>query len=165
MSVEPETRVRPSNERWKEIERLLDLALEQPADERRAFLEQACPDDPALLEEVNRLLRSCERPEAWLDGQAPTYAAPLVGEAEESETTEGVRIGPYRIVREAGRGGMGTVYLAERDDGQFQQRVALKLVRARARRWTTTWCAASSRSGRSSPRSSTPTSRGCWTAA
>ena len=128
MSVEPETRVSPSDRRWNEIERLLDLALERPADERRAFLEQACPDDPALLEEVNRLLRSCERAEAWLDGQAPIYAAPLVGEAEESETTEGIRIGPYRIVGEAGHGGMGTVYLAERDE-PYHQRVALELVR------------------------------------
>ena len=89
MSVEPETRVRPSNQRWQEIERLLDLALERPADERRAFLEQACPDDPALLEEVNRLLRSCERPEAWLDGQAPPtrrrwWAKPRRAEAHRS---------------------------------------------------------------------------------
>jgi serine/threonine-protein kinase len=128
MSVEPETWVRPSNQRWNEIERLLDLALEQPADERRAFLEQACAGDMALLEEVSRLLRSCERPEAWLDGQAPSYAAPLVNEAEKSATTEATRVGPYRIVGEAGHGGMGTVYLAERDE-PYHQRVALKLVR------------------------------------
>jgi serine/threonine protein kinase len=38
------------------------------------------------------------------------------------------RLGPYRVVREIGRGGMGTVYLGERDDGQFQQRVAIKVI-------------------------------------
>ena len=128
MSVDPETRASPSGQRWAEIERLLDLALERPVDERWAFLEQACADDPAMREEVNRLLRSCERPEAWLDGQAPIYAAPLVGDAETSSTTDGTRIGPYRIVGEAGHGGMGTVYLAERDE-PYHQRVALKLVR------------------------------------
>ncbi len=110
------------------VERLLDLALERPVDERRAFLELACAGDMALLEEVSRLLRSCERPEAWLDGQAPFYAAPLVNEAEQSATTEATRVGPYRIVSEAGHGGMGTVYLAERDE-PYHQRVALKLVR------------------------------------
>jgi tetratricopeptide (TPR) repeat protein len=117
-----------SKERWAEIERLLDLVLERPPDERAALVEQACADDPALREEVNRLLRSCERPEAWLDGEAPSYAAPLVGEAETSTTVEGTRLGPYRIVGEAGHGGMGTVYLAERDE-PYHQRVALKLVR------------------------------------
>ena len=49
-------------------------------------------------------------------------------EAEEAATTEGTRIGPYRIVGEAGHGGMGTVYLAERDE-PYHQRVALKVVR------------------------------------
>ena len=102
MSVEPETRASPSSQRWAEIERLLDLALERPADERRAFLERACAGDMALLEEVSRLLRSCERPEAWLDGQAPSYAAPLVDEAEESATTEG---DPGRPLSHRGRGG------------------------------------------------------------
>jgi serine/threonine-protein kinase len=128
VSGQTDVRTSPSHQRWAEIERLLDLALERPVDARQAILEQACADDPSLLEEVIRLLRSCERPEAWLDGQAPSYAAPLVGEAEKTESTEGTRIGPYRIVSEAGHGGMGTVYLAERDE-PYYQRVALKLVR------------------------------------
>ena len=94
MSPGPEVRPSPSGQRWGEIERLLDLALERPLDERGAFLERACAGDPALLEEVSRLLRSSERAEAWLDGQAPSYAAPLVGEAEEVATTEGTRDRP-----------------------------------------------------------------------
>ena len=128
MSEDPEVRADPTGERWTEVERLLDLALERPLEERHAFLEEACPGDAALREYVERLLDSCERPEAWLDGQAPSYAAPLVEQAEETTSTEGARIGPYRIVGEAGHGGMGTVYLAERDE-PYHQRVALKLVR------------------------------------
>jgi serine/threonine-protein kinase len=88
-------------------------------------------EDAPLREYVERLLVSCEQPEAWLDGQAPFYAAPLVEPADEPGSTEGARIGPYRIVGEAGHGGMGTVYLAERHE-PFHQRVALKLVRGAA---------------------------------
>jgi tRNA A-37 threonylcarbamoyl transferase component Bud32/tetratricopeptide (TPR) repeat protein len=71
---------------------------------------------------------------------AADYAAPLVaagrGRNGEPVPAPPVRVGPYRVVGEAGRGGMGTVYLAERDDAQFRQRVALKLVRG-AERWRT----------------------------
>ncbi len=128
MSQEPEFRSYPSGERWAEIERLLDLALECPPDKRHAFVEEACAADAPLRDYVERLLASCEQPEAWLDGQAPVYAAPLVEQREETGAPEGTRIGPYRIVGEAGHGGMGTVYLAERDE-PYHQRVALKLVR------------------------------------
>ena len=128
MSQEPGLRSYPSGERWAEIERLLDLALECPPDERHTFLEEACSGDAPLREYVERLLASCERPEAWLDGQAPSYAAPLVDQRRGGGAPEGTRIGPYRIVGEAGHGGMGTVYLAERDE-PYHQRVALKLVR------------------------------------
>jgi serine/threonine-protein kinase len=117
-----------SADRWTEIEGLLDLALELPPEERSGFLARACGEDAALRNRVQRLLDSCERPDGWLDGQAPAYAAPLVGCAEEAATAEAARIGPYRIVGEAGHGGMGTVYLAERDE-PYHQRVALKLVR------------------------------------
>ena len=50
-------------------------------------------------------------------------------EAETTAITHGALIGPYRLVRELGQGGMGVVYLAERADGQFEQRVALKLIK------------------------------------
>jgi tetratricopeptide (TPR) repeat protein len=126
-----EFRSYPSSQRWAEIEHLLDLALEYPPDRRHAFLEEACSGDAPLQQYVERLLASCEQPEAWLDGQAPSYAAPLVERAEEPPATEGARIGPYRIVGEAGHGGMGTVYLAERDE-PYHQRVALKVVRGLA---------------------------------
>ena len=119
---------RPSPARWEEIEQLLDQALECPLEERQEFLERASAGDAALREYLGRLLGSCEQPKGWLDGQAPSYAAQLVDQAQDIGAPEGMRIGPYRIVGQAGHGGMGTVYLAERD-APFHQRVALKLIR------------------------------------
>jgi tetratricopeptide (TPR) repeat protein len=128
MRDQPEIVVGPGGERWAEIDHLLDLALELPPDERPAFLEQVCDNgDQELRNRVQHLLDSCEHPEGWLDGQGAAYAAPLIDGTE--ETVAGVaRIGPYRIVGEAGHGGMGTVYQAERDE-PYHQRVALKLIR------------------------------------
>jgi serine/threonine-protein kinase len=89
--------------RWRRLTEALGAELEAVPEARGGFLEQ-----PALA-----------------------LAAPLLVEAtaERSARLEGTLIGPYRILRELARGGMGTVYLAERADGQFEQRVALKLIK------------------------------------
>ena len=65
----------------------------------------------------------------FLDAPAAIFAAPLVEAAERGASLEGTRVGPYRVLRELARGGMGAVYLAERADGQFEQRAALKLIK------------------------------------
>ena len=65
----------------------------------------------------------------FLERPALELAAPLLIDSADTGHALPQRVGPYRIVREVGHGGMGAVYLAERDDGQFEQRVALKLVR------------------------------------
>ena len=67
---------------------------------------------------------------SFLEAPATEFAAPLLGEpaADIDRTESGLTIGAYRIVREIGRGGMGTVYLAERADNQYQRRVALKVL-------------------------------------
>ena len=114
------------DERWTEVDRLLDLALELPLEDRPGFLDRECGKDLELRQSVERLLVSTERQEGWLDGGAATYAAPLV--ARDAAPPDVTRIGPYRIVGEAGHGGMGSVYLAERDE-PYRQRVALKLIR------------------------------------
>jgi serine/threonine-protein kinase len=125
------TKATPSPERWSEVERVLDGALDLEPEERASFLERACAGDPALRSDVELLLRDCDRTEGFLEQPAAEYAAPLVRHLEEQlgPPARGMRIGPYRVVREAGHGGMGAVYLAERDDDQYRKQVALKLVR------------------------------------
>jgi len=116
---------------WSRIRSLFDNALEHPESERTAFLRRACPDAPALRAEVASLLDAHEHAEA-------THAFESPFRLEEEDGLKGTRpprdetdrrVGPYRLVRQLGRGGMGTVYLAERVDGQFRQTVALKLIR------------------------------------
>ena len=67
----------------------------------------------------------------FLESSVAGFAAPFLADAAEGAPTDraGSRVGRYRLVEEIGRGGMGTVWLAERDDGQFEQRVALKLIK------------------------------------
>ncbi len=98
--------------------------LELPAERRAAALAAACGDDAELRAEVERLLEA--------DGKATAFvgdAAAGIERIASSVIPESGHIGPYRIVREVGRGGMGTVFLGERDDAQFTMRAAIKLIK------------------------------------
>src|SRR5689334_15336435 len=121
----------PTPERWQQIEQLLDAALDVPRDGRESFLMGACPDDAELRDEVAQLLRASETSEHFLEQPVATGLAPFIVQALASSElpAPGERIGAYRIIGEAGRGGMGVVYVAERDDGAFQKRVAVKVGR------------------------------------
>ena len=121
-----------NHDQWWQIDATFAQALELSPEERAGFLEIACQGDEALRQRVERLLAAHEASEAYLEDPADWLAIPLLPglDAEEPEAViEGQHVGPYRLLREIGRGGMGTVYLAERADGQFHQRVALKLIR------------------------------------
>ena len=122
-----------SREQWHRIEQLLDAALDLPAEQRDAFVREACGADEALRAEVAQLLEGCEGPGVLPDRPAAEFVAGIVsavGPATPAADPPGpARVGPYRVLSQLGQGGMGAVYLAERDDGQFHQRVALKLVR------------------------------------
>ncbi|MEW5918709.1 MAG: serine/threonine-protein kinase, partial [Gemmatimonadota bacterium] len=118
-----------SRERWQRIEGILDEVLELPREARAKFLTQACEGDGQLRAEVERLLLSADGESGLLDDSADANAALLLGDEDAARSRMGETVGPYRIVRELARGGMGAVYEAERVDGAFQQRVALKLVR------------------------------------
>ena len=105
-------------------------ALQVAAPERDRLLDEACCEEPALRAEVASLLEASER-EAPVPGELdPERAGALLAAMEEVATAEGRRIGPYRVVAELGRGGMGVVYLAERADGAFEQTVAVKVLPA-----------------------------------
>ena len=112
------------------MDRLFREALDQPVEERDAYLE-ASGEEPSIISRVQRLLDSEESARDRIGESADRWAEETlesVGE-DEAEFTAGTRLGPYEIVRELGRGGMGTVYLAERSDDRYQRSVALKVVK------------------------------------
>ncbi|MEM7586524.1 MAG: hypothetical protein AAF560_24255, partial [Acidobacteriota bacterium] len=107
---------------WERIETLFHAALEHPNDQRRAFLDREC-GDPDIAARVEALLAADDRAEALVDEHlAGALDRELAQDTEDSLPFE--RIGPYRLLREIGRGGLNTVYLAERDDEHFTKRVA-----------------------------------------
>ena len=112
-------------ERWHEVERAFDGALDQPEEARAAWLLARWPDDAALRDEVAAMLEAHARPGGLLDVDVGASMR-----ARADARVRGRRIGPYRLQRELGRGGMGVVYLAERDDGAYRQQVAIKLLRS-----------------------------------
>jgi eukaryotic-like serine/threonine-protein kinase len=117
-------------ERWHRISAVFDQLCEAPASERNALLEQCCGGDSELRREVAALLEA-DAAGGALDQHVPKLRIAVAADwARDSEApTAGADIGCWRIRRELGRGGMGVVMLAERNDGQFEQRVALKLIK------------------------------------
>jgi tetratricopeptide (TPR) repeat protein/tRNA A-37 threonylcarbamoyl transferase component Bud32 len=115
--------------RWREVERVLDLALDSEPARWPALLDEHCADDPALRREVEKLLRHHGEARTFLTSPPAASAASLLAAARGATRLEGMRVGAYRIVRQIGEGGSARVFLAERDDGEFNQQVALKLLR------------------------------------
>jgi tetratricopeptide (TPR) repeat protein len=118
----------PGSAPWERLRALFDAALELPSFERDSFLVTQCGDDAGLLREVRALVAADERAADRL-GHAVRDAASITPNDGPAIPWEGRRLGPWRVVRELGHGGMGAVYLAERVDGAFTQQVALKLIR------------------------------------
>jgi tetratricopeptide (TPR) repeat protein len=117
-------------ERWHRISAVFDQLCEAPASERDALLERYCGGDSELRREVAALLVA-DAAGGALDQHVPKLRIAVAADwARDSEApAAGADIGCWRVRRELGRGGMGVVMLAERIDGQFEQRVALKLIK------------------------------------
>jgi serine/threonine protein kinase len=108
---------------WEVVEAALDALLALPPGERPAALDRIAAGNAAVCRELESLLQFVDGEDAVLD-RPPGGSSGAAG-----SIAPGTRIGAYRVLRLIGRGGMGEVYLAERADGQYQQQVALKLIR------------------------------------
>ncbi len=112
---------------WERVREIFDGALAREGQERRGYVEQACGDDLELRSELQSLLAAHEESRHFVETPAMVH---LFGQVEEdSSEWIGRRIGVFRITRQIGRGGMSQVYEAARDDGQFEQKVAIKILR------------------------------------
>ena len=111
----------------EQANKLFDTAVELPELERASYLEKECAGDRELRAEVESLLASDAEASRFLN--EPLLSLPSALYADVTSDVVGRKFGAYRIVREIGRGGLGTVYLAERADETYRKEVALKLVR------------------------------------
>lgn len=113
--------------RWQKLKEIFNEALEREQDERKAYISKACGDDQKLKKEILSLLKAYHKP-----GILDNSPGQLISSAffqHEPVNKKGEKIGSYKILERIGQGGMGCVYIAERSDGQFEQKVALKLLR------------------------------------
>jgi tetratricopeptide (TPR) repeat protein len=111
-----------SPERWHRLKAIFEEVTGTPAEERTSRVEALCAGDGDLLEEASSLLRAADEEERTTASFVPP------GPRKLQEADAGRRIGPYKLERLLGRGGIGAVYLARRVDGQFDQQVAVKLI-------------------------------------
>ncbi len=114
-------------DRWTRIETIFFGALDVDTHLRETYLAEACADDADLCTEVEAMLHAHETASALaLEHRFVGDDAPVLSQLTDQI---GTRIGAYRLIEHLGQGGMADVYLAERDDGQYRQQVALKLLR------------------------------------
>jgi eukaryotic-like serine/threonine-protein kinase len=112
---------------WERLSTLYDraIALDEPA--RSHFLNEECPDK-TMKKELESLLQLHTRSYQYFDSLTENVVTPAY-EGFSDLPPESERAGSYRIIKKIGRGGMGTVYLAERDDDTYESRVAVKILR------------------------------------
>ena len=120
-------------ENWRQVKLILDDALSLPQTRRADFLAQNCGEDVELRREIESLLEFEAQDASLLEYSAFDLVMPDIFPAN---GFVGKTVGKYRIIREIGAGGMGVVFLAERADGEFEQKVAVKIIKGVSSRET-----------------------------
>ncbi len=120
---------------WEKVETIIDQALDLPEKERKTFVDNQCGNNQQLKSEVTLLLESIYDSEGWLEDPGD-YKREFYEEISDDvellsagHSLIGKQVGVYTIREKIGEGGMGTVYLAERSDGEFDHQVAIKIIR------------------------------------
>jgi serine/threonine-protein kinase len=113
-------------DRWLAVHRNLDRVLELPDTQRETWLADFERESPLIAAELRELLSNRSRPDfaQFLAG----HATPVPPDAPEAGALAGRRVGPYILETELGAGGMGSVWLARRVDGQYEGRAAIKFL-------------------------------------
>ena len=118
---------------WARLDAALDELIGLPAQHHAQAIERLAGGDEAFASGLRSMAAGLERDDLLLDRPAAQRLLGTVAVAAvEPSLVPGTRLGPWRIIEPIGRGGMGEVYRAERADGPFEQRVAIKLMRAPA---------------------------------
>lgn len=110
---------------WQNVKKIFLAALETPAPERARFFAENGGGNAEIIEEVESLLAAHESDTGFIETPAVALASIL----SDAVAVAGKAFGNYKIIREIGAGGMGAVFLAERSDGAFEQKVAIKIIR------------------------------------
>ena len=117
-----------NSERWQQIEEIFQQAVELTPGDRDSFLLRATGDDPGLRREVDSLLEAHESSGEFLEEPAVEGGISRFLGSREAVAMLG-HVGPYKVLRRLGEGGMSEVFLAVRDDDEYQKLVALKVIR------------------------------------
>ncbi|MCH9647893.1 MAG: serine/threonine-protein kinase [Deltaproteobacteria bacterium] len=121
-------------EAWPQIDALLEQLLALPRGDRAAFLDVACAGDGELRRQLERLAAADSAAGTFLERPVVNLALPSeAGQISTGSEKVGGCIGPYRLLRILGQGGMGTVFLAEKQDSHYHQQVAIKIIRGTER--------------------------------